>query len=61
MEHKNYKDLTLEEIKQLKILIGQAERDNSDEVTLNGITMDFEYASMLYNICSIELGGLEEE
>jgi len=47
----DYKDLTKEEIQQLKGLLENAERTEAETIVFGGVELDVEYANMLYAIC----------
>ena len=47
----DYKDLTKEQVQELKGLLEIAERDNSESIVFGGVELDLEYANLLYAIC----------
>lgn len=47
----DYKDLTKEQVQELKVLLENAERTEADSIVFGGIELDLEYANLLYAIC----------
>jgi hypothetical protein len=51
----DYKDITKEEIDELKKLIEQADLNKDEELTFGGVRLGIEYAKLLHTICENDL------
>jgi hypothetical protein len=51
----DYKDITKEEIDELKKLIEQADLNKDEELIFGGVRLSIEYAKLLHIICENDL------
>ena len=55
----DYKDITKEELNELKKLIEQADLNKDEELVFGGVRLNIEYAKLLYIICENDLNELK--
>jgi len=55
----DYKDITKEELDELKKLIEQADLNKDEELVFGDVKLNIEYAKLLYTICENDLNELK--
>jgi hypothetical protein len=55
----DYKDITKEELDELKKLIEQADLNKDEELVFGDVKLNIEYAKLLYIICENDLNELK--